>query len=204
MNHLTFHTHKLNREDREELAPHKGHAVLLTGLSGSGKSSLASELEYRLHHSYGIRTFILDGDNLRLGVNRDLNFSLKNISENNRRVAEIASLFINTGVVVIIAVVTPFKSDRKTIRKICGKDDFSLVYVKCSLDVCRQRDTKGLYKKREAGEINNLIGIDIDYEIPENPDFVFDTCGNQQFETMLKLEERLLQRIGYRFNHSSL
>ncbi len=142
--------------------------VLFTGLSGSGKSTIANALEMKLQ-SLGIHTFILDGDNMRSGINKDLSFSPEDRSENIRRIGEIGKLFVDAGVVVLAAFVAPYEKDRNHIRNIVGVDTFVEVFVNTSLEICEKRDVKGLYKKARKGEIMNMTGISAPYEAPSSP-----------------------------------
>ena len=162
------------RPDRERLNGHPGRVVWLTGLSGSGKSTLASALEARLHHM-GRRTYILDGDNVRLGLNKDLGFTEADRVENIRRVAEVARLMLDAGLIVITAFISPFARERAMARELIGAADFLEVYVSTSLEVCEHRDVKGLYRKARAGLLPNLSGLGSPYEVPEQPDVTIDT-----------------------------
>ncbi len=148
--------------------------VWFTGLSGSGKSTLAKELEKELLN-LGLRTYILDGDNVRKGINNDLSFTARDRSENIRRIAEIAALFLDAGVVVIVACISPYKKDRDVAKSIIGENNFIEVHVNAPLEVCELRDVKGLYKKARKGEIKNFTGITAPYEIPTCPSIEINT-----------------------------
>lgn len=173
---IWWHNSTITRKDRERLNGHKGVTIWLTGLSGSGKSTIAQKLEERLFEM-GVHTFILDGDNIRFGLNKDLGFSRKDRDENIRRIGEVAKLFTNAGIINIIAFISPYISDRERAREIQPKGDFIEVYVKCPLYICETRDPKGLYKKARAGEIKNFTGINDPYEEPINPELVIDTAN---------------------------
>ncbi|MDZ7614681.1 MAG: adenylyl-sulfate kinase [Flavobacteriaceae bacterium] len=166
---IISHKYQIAQADRNKVNKHNSFLIWFTGLSGSGKSTIANALEYKLHHE-GIKTYVLDGDNIRLGINKDLSFSAEDRTENIRRIAEIAKLFIEAGVVVIGAFVSPYKKDRKSIEYIVGNNNFVEVFVNTSLEACEQRDVKGLYKKARRGEITDFTGINAPYEAPENPD----------------------------------
>ncbi len=148
--------------------------IWLTGLSGSGKSTIANELELALH-KLGIKSYVLDGDNIRTGLNKDLGFSDADRKENMRRIAEVAKLFSDSETVTIAAFISPFRQERAEARDIIGSENFVEVYVDASLEVCEQRDVKGLYKKARAGEIPNFTGIDSPYEAPDNPDIILES-----------------------------
>ncbi len=163
----------LTDAERAELTGHRGLVIWMTGLSGSGKTTIAQEAERRLL-ARGVHAYILDGDKLRRGLTRDLGFSAEDRKENMRRVAETANLFRDAGTVVITTLIAPFAEARAAAREICGKD-FMEVYVKADVEACAQRDPKGLYKKALAGEIPNFTGISSPYEAPENPELVLDT-----------------------------
>jgi adenylylsulfate kinase len=158
----------INRQDREEMNKHRSFLIWFTGLSGSGKSTIANLLERRLHE-LNIHTYSLDGDNLRRGLNKNLTFSKEDRNENLRRTAEVAGLFIDAGVVVIAAFISPYIKMREEIKEIVGADNYIEVYVNTSLEVCEERDVKGLYKKARAGEIKNFTGISSPFEAPVNP-----------------------------------
>jgi len=167
------HKYKICVNQRQKLNNHNSFLIFFTGLSGSGKSTIANALEERLHKEK-IRTYVLDGDNVRRGINKNLGFSPEDRSENNRRIGEISKLFIDAGVVVLAAFVAPYKKDREFIRNTVGAKNFVEVFVNTSLDVCESRDVKGLYKKARAGEIKNMTGISAPYEKPENSHIEID------------------------------
>jgi adenylylsulfate kinase len=175
-----WHEPSVSRKDREEMNGHRSAIVWFTGLSGSGKSTVAHALEDKLHKN-GIRTFVLDGDNVRRGLCKDLGFSDKDRIENIRRVGEVSLLMMETGVIVLTAFISPFVIDRQIVRKLAGKGEFIEVYCNASLDTCELRDVKGLYKKARAGEISDFTGISSEYERPNNPEILLDTA-NQTIE----------------------
>lgn len=170
---IHWHHGAINRNDREGLNRHKGVTIWLTGLSGSGKSTIAGALEERLFEM-GCKTIILDGDNIRFGLNKDLGFSREDRDENIRRIGEVAKLFTSAGVINITAFISPYISDRARARDL-QPDDFIEVYVKCPIHLCEERDPKGLYKKARAGELRGFTGVDDPYEEPENAELVIDT-----------------------------
>lgn len=173
-NHVVWHNVYVKREDRNRLNNHKSGLIWFTGLSASGKSTIAHTVEERLFES-GVRTYVLDGDNVRHGINRNLGFSREDRKENLRRIAEVAKLFVDAGILVLAAFISPYKEDREYIRKSFEGDNFLEIYVKCSVEECEQRDPKGQYKKARAGIIKNYTGISSPYEEPENPDLILDT-----------------------------
>ena len=166
----------VDRAAREKLAVHKGRVVWLTGLSGAGKSTIANATESLLHHQ-GYRTYILDGDNIRLGLSKDLGFSDADRIENIRRIAEVAKLMMDAGIVVITAFISPFRAERDMARSLIGSDDFMEVFVDTPLDVAESRDPKGLYQKARRGALPNFTGIDSDYEAPTAPDLTLDAAS---------------------------
>ena len=170
---IKWHESTINRQNLESLRGHKGMVLWFTGLSGSGKSTLANALNEALH-SKKVSTYLLDGDNIRHGLCRDLGFSDKDREENIRRIGEVANLFMNAGIVTITAFVSPFRSDREKVRKIIGKD-FVEIFCAANIDICETRDTKGLYKKARLGEIKDFTGISSPYEIPNDPEIIVET-----------------------------
>lgn len=183
----------LNREDKEKLLKQKAVAIWLTGLSGSGKSTIAKGVEHKLFEN-GIITKLLDGDNLRTGLNGNLGFSEEDRAENIRRVAEVAKLFVNTGIVTLCSFVSPTYKIREKAAEIIG-EDFLEVYVKASFETCAERDVKGLYKKALAGEIKNFTGLDAPFEEPEKPFLTIDTNMKDVEESIESLYESIIKRI---------
>jgi adenylyl-sulfate kinase len=165
---------KITREIREQRNRHKGAILWLTGLSGAGKSTVATELERELF-AMGLHTYILDGDNIRHGLSANLGFSPEDRTENIRRVAEVARLLMDAGVMVITAFISPYRDDRRLARSLVNEGEFVEVYVNAPLEVCEQRDPKGLYKKARAGEIANFTGVSAPYEPPDRPELVVHT-----------------------------
>jgi len=165
---LTKHSFTVSRKKREQICGHKGKVLWFTGLSGSGKSTLANALDEKLN-SNNYNTYILDGDNVRMGLNKDLGFSPEDRKENIRRISEVAKLFADSGKVVMTAFISPYNDDRDEARKLIG-DDFIEIFVNTSIDECIKRDPKGLYKKAINGEIKGFTGIDAPYEEPQNPE----------------------------------
>ncbi|MDU6411725.1 MAG: adenylyl-sulfate kinase [Yersiniaceae bacterium] len=165
---IVWHPHAVTRADREALHRHQGTVLWFTGLSGSGKSTVAGALEQALH-AHGVSTYLLDGDNVRHGLCRDLGFSDDDRRENIRRVGEVAKLMVDAGLVVLTAFISPHRAERQMVRELLG-DRFIEVFVDTPLALCEARDPKGLYKKARAGELKNFTGIDSVYEAPEAPD----------------------------------
>jgi bifunctional enzyme CysN/CysC len=168
------HAFSVGRPDREKLNGHVGKVIWFTGLSGSGKSTLADALEAKLH-SMGYHTYILDGDNVRHGLSQDLGFSDSDRRENIRRIAEVAKLMLDAGVVVMTAFISPFREERQLAKTLIGVDNFIEVYVSTPIEVCEQRDPKGIYKKARSGMIKNMTGIDSPYEAPNDPAVTLNT-----------------------------
>jgi adenylylsulfate kinase len=191
------HNAAVTRPRRETLNGHKSVNLWFTGLSGSGKSTLAHAVEERLHLQ-GKRTYVFDGDNVRHGLCGDLGFSLDERRENLRRIAEMTNLFLDAGVIALTAFISPMAADRARIREIIGHDDFIEVYCNCSLEICEQRDVKGLYKKARAGLIKNYTGISSPYEPPVNPDLDLDT-GSESLKNCVSSVIALLQDRGIIF-----
>ena len=178
-------------------ALHMGHKPLLvwfTGLSGSGKSTLANAVEQKLYAA-GIKTYTLDGDNVRHGLNKDLGFGPEARTENIRRIAEVANLMLDAGLVVLSAFVSPYLKDRQAIKEVVGNEGFMEVFVDTPLEVCEQRDVKGLYAKARAGQISEFTGISAPYEAPERPDFRVDTSVTGLDDCASILTELILKRI---------
>lgn len=174
MNNIFKQNYQTKRIDRNRLNNHNSFLIWFTGLSGSGKSTIANALEQKLF-SNGINTYTLDGDNIRKGINSDLSFSKEDRTENIRRISEISKLFIDAGLVVLSAFVSPYRKDRKDIKNIVESSNFVEIYINTSLEECESRDVKGLYKKARLGEIGNFTGISAPYEEPINPDIVINT-----------------------------
>lgn len=166
---LVWHMHNLTKEQRARSKGQRSCILWFTGLSGSGKSTLANGLESRLFEM-GCHTYLLDGDNIRHGLNSDLGFDDKSRVENIRRVGEVAKLFVDSGIIVLCAFISPFIQERKQVRSIVNEGEFIEIFVDAKLDICEKRDPKGLYKKARKGEIKNFTGIDSLYEIPINPE----------------------------------
>lgn len=173
-NHVVWDDRFVKRSERNRLNNHKSGLVWLTGLSASGKSTIAHLVERELF-SKGVRTYVLDGDNVRHGINSNLGFGREDRKENLRRIAELSKLLIDAGMVVLAAFISPYHEDRSYIRKKLEGDNFIEVYVKCPVEECEQRDPKGQYRKARAGIIKEYTGISSPYEEPENPDLVLDT-----------------------------
>ncbi len=173
-NNVIWHNGHVSREDRNRLNEHKSGLVWFTGLSASGKSTIAHLVEKKLF-KHGIRAYVLDGDNIRHGLNSNLGFSDEDRSENLRRIVEVARLMVDAGLLVLAAFISPLRKDRDYIRSKFKDDNFFEIYVKCSIEECERRDPKGQYKRARAGIIKNYTGVSAPYEEPENPDLVIDT-----------------------------
>ena len=192
---LTWHEGQVSRSERESLLGQRGATIWLTGLSGSGKSTLAVAAEKKLHDQ-GRITYILDGDNIRQGLNKNLGFSPEDRTENIRRIGEVAKLFTDAGVLVFTSFISPYRADRDQVRAIMAKGDFVEVYVAASLEVCEGRDVKGLYKKARAGQIPEFTGISAPYEEPADPELVIDT-GAQTLDQSVDTLIEYLAKQGY-------
>jgi adenylylsulfate kinase len=177
---IIYHQASVTRQRRNKLNNHRSIVLWFTGLSGSGKSTLAHALEEKLFQK-GCRTFVLDGDNVRHGLNSNLDFSEAGRTENIRRISEVSKLMLESGLIVMTAFISPINKDRSDARQLISSDDFIEIYCKASLETCETRDVKGLYKRARAGEIKNYTGIDSPYEVPENPELTIDT-DNQSLE----------------------
>ncbi|MBU9713316.1 adenylyl-sulfate kinase [Evansella tamaricis] len=191
---IFWHQVDLQMEDYKKLKGHTSLVVWLTGLSGSGKSTIANHLE-RLLYSKKIHTFLLDGDNLRHGINKNLDFNPRDRKENIRRIAEVSRLFVDAGIVTIVAAISPFQSDRDMARRVFRTGDFIEVFVDCSLDECENRDPKGLYKKARSGEIEEFTGISQPYEKPKKPEITVNTEKNSINKSVDQLMDYLIPRI---------
>lgn len=186
---IVIHDYEISRSKRNTVNGHESFVLWFTGLSGSGKSTIANKVEEELFYK-GISTYSLDGDNIRSGINKGLGFTKEDRLENLRRIAEVAKLFVDAGIATIAAFVSPLISDREHVRQIVGKSDLIEIFVDTSLEECERRDVKGLYKKARAGEIKNFTGIDAPYEAPENPEIHIQTENT-------KVEEAVQQIITY-------
>lgn len=191
---VVWHNATVTRERREHQNGHRGVILWFTGLSGAGKSTLAHAVEERLHQM-GCRTFVFDGDNVRHGLCSDLGFSVEDRVENIRRIGEMAKLFLEAGVISLTAFISPFRSDRERVRSLVPHGDFLEIYCRCSLDVCEERDVKGLYKRARKGEIKDFTGISSPYEEPEDPELAVDT-GARSLEESVDMVIGLLQERG--------
>jgi len=190
-----WHNATVTRERRESLAEHSGLLLWFTGLSGSGKSTLAHTVEERLHNM-GCRTYVFDGDNVRHGLCSDLGFSEDDRKENIRRISEMCNLFLDAGVIALTAFISPSEEDRSKVKQLTG-DDYFEIYCDCPIEVCEQRDVKGLYKRARAGEIKDFTGISAPYDVPKQPDLVVDTSGERPLEECVdQVIQTLVERIG--------
>jgi adenylylsulfate kinase len=192
---ITWHEGQVARTDREASLNQKGCTIWLTGLSGSGKSTVAVAAEKALHDR-GRLTYILDGDNVRQGLNNNLGFSPEDRTENIRRIGEVAKLFTDAGLIVFSSFISPYREDRDQVRKIMGEGDFIEVWVNADLETCETRDTKGLYKKARAGEIPEFTGISAPYEEPLKPELLLET-GTQTLEESVETLVKHLESAGY-------
>lgn len=170
---ITWHDHKVTKAERSKLNGHKGAVLWFTGLSACGKSTVANTVDHLLY-SRGKHTFVLDGDNIRHGLNKNLGFSAADRAENIRRIGEVAKLFCEAGTIALTAFISPYRADRDAVRALLAPGEFVEIYVKASIETCEKRDPKGLYKKARAGELKNFTGIDDPYEAPEKPEITLD------------------------------
>ena len=194
MSNIIPHDYKISKKNRNDLNNHRSFLIWFTGLSGSGKSTIANALETWFFEN-NIRTYTLDGDNIREGINKDLTFSPEDRTENIRRIAEVAHLFVDAGVVVLGAFVSPYRKDRENIKKIVGDTNFIEVYVNTSIEKCEERDVKGLYKKARKGEIKNFTGINAPYEAPDSPDIEIKTEQLTIEESVNKIVESITKKL---------
>ncbi|MCU7555160.1 adenylyl-sulfate kinase [Alteromonas sp. ASW11-19] len=190
---IVWHKHEVNKQTRAESLGQTPRVVWLTGLSGSGKSTLANLLEKKLHDE-GKHTYLLDGDNIRHGLCGDLGFSDTDRVENIRRISEVAKLFVDSGVIVLTAFISPFKADRSFCRNLLGENEFVEVFVDTPLEVCEQRDPKGLYKKARNGDIKDFTGIDSAYEAPVNPEIHLEYRDESAEDTAERLYHLLAEK----------
>ncbi len=189
---IVWHQASVNRESLEQMRNHKSAILWFTGLSGSGKSTLANAVNAALFKK-GLSTYVLDGDNIRHGLCKDLGFSDSDREENIRRIGEVSKLFLDAGIIVLTAFVSPFSSDREKARCLVKKNDFLEIYCAANLDVCEKRDIKGLYAKARAGEIKDFTGISSPYEEPENPDLKVDTGSKDLDECVEDVINKLIE-----------
>ncbi|WP_306372863.1 adenylyl-sulfate kinase [Bacillus subtilis] len=171
---IIWHPAAISKSDRQSLNGHKSCVLWFTGLSGSGKSVLANAVDEKLYRK-GIQSYVLDGDSIRHGLNKDLGFQTGDRIENIRRIGEVAKLFVDSGQMILTAFISPFREDRDMVRALFPKGEFFEIYVKCPLHVCEQRDPKELYKKARNGKIKHFTGIDSPYEAPLSPDFIIES-----------------------------
>jgi len=190
---ITWHQADITREDRERQNGHRAVTLWFTGLSGSGKSTLAHAVENALFER-GCRTYVLDGDNIRHGLNKNLGFSPEDREENIRRIGEVANLFNDAGVIALTAFISPYRADRDKARAIAAEGSFMEIYVACDLSVCEERDPKGLYKKARAGEIKEFTGISAPYEEPTAAELIVDTGKETLEESTAKVLAMLQER----------
>lgn len=192
---IVWHKQTLSKEERSTLKQQRSAILWFTGFSGSGKSTVANALEQALFQR-GYHTYLLDGDNVRHGLNKNLGFSAEDREENIRRIGEVAKLFVDSGVIVLTAFISPYRHDRRLVRDLVGEGEFIEVFVDTPLEVCESRDPKGLYKKARAGEIKHFTGIDDPYEIPEHPEITLHTDKQSVEESVVQILEELKAR-GY-------
>jgi adenylylsulfate kinase len=192
---IVWHAGNVNRADREKINGHKGFTVWFTGLSGSGKSTVAVAVEKALWDR-GVRTYILDGDNVRHGLNSNLGFSPEDRTENIRRIGEVAKLFNDAGLVALTAFISPYRADRDKVRALMTEGDFLEVLVDCPVEECEKRDVKGLYAKARAGQIKEFTGISAPYEAPEKPELVLPTHQLSEQQSVDKVIS-FLEEKGY-------
>jgi adenylylsulfate kinase len=191
-----WHDGVISKEDRERLHKHKGICLWYTGLSGSGKSTIARKVEEKLFE-HGISTYVLDGDNVRHGLNKNLGFSPEDRAENIRRIGEVAKLFADAGILVMTAFISPYKSDRELVRKSFPEGDFVEVYIDATIETCEERDVKGLYKKARAGEIKEFTGISAPYESPDKPELIINTTDDDDIDRNADLVLKYLFENSY-------
>ncbi len=192
---VTWHDHTVTKEERARLNGHKGAVLWFTGLSACGKSTVANTVDHMLH-AQGKHSYVLDGDNIRMGLNKNLKFSAEDRAENIRRIGEVAKLFAGAGNFTLTAFISPYKADRDKVRALLAPGEFIEIYVNASLETCEKRDPKGLYKKARAGELKGFTGIDDPYEAPEKPELVLD-ANNKSIDDLAKEVMAYLEKGGY-------
>ena len=190
---IVRHQASVTRARRERLNGHRGVLLWTTGLSGAGKSTISHEVEERLHQ-WGYRTFVLDGDNVRHGLCGDLGFSVEDRTENIRRIGEICKLFIQSGIIILAAFISPFESDRQRVRDLVGDEDFLEIYCRCTIEVCERRDVKGHYRRARRGEIPEFTGLTSPYQEPRTPDLILDTGKLSLDESVREVLSLLMKR----------
>ena len=191
-----WHQGKISKEDRQRANGHKSACIWYTGLSGSGKSTIAVRVEELLFEK-GIKTYILDGDNIRHGLNKNLGFSPEDRTENIRRIGEVSKLFVDAGIIVMTAFISPYREDRNKVRELLNEGEFIEVFVDATIETCEERDPKGLYKKARAGEIKEFTGISAPYEAPENPEIVVNTTEEKDVDKNAMIVVNYLEKNGY-------
>lgn len=192
---VTWHDHRVSSEDRRASKNQKPAVLWFTGLSACGKSTIANTVDHMLHEK-GFHTYLLDGDNVRMGLNKNLGFSAEDREENIRRIGEVAKLFVDAGVITLTAFISPYRKDRDNCRALLEDGEFIEILVDASLETCEARDPKGLYKKARAGEIKGFTGIDDPYEAPETPELVLDS-DNKDVDTLAAEVVAYLESNGY-------
>ena len=192
--HIIPHNFHISMPDRRKANNHNSFLMWFTGLSGSGKSTISNLVEQELFNQ-GVKTYTLDGDNIRKGINSDLTFSPADRTENIRRIAEITKLMVDAGLVVLASFVSPYKADRESVKKIVNNENFIEIYINTSVEECERRDVKGLYEKARKGEIKNMTGISAPYEAPENPDIEIKTEENTIEESVKKIVEFIKPKL---------
>lgn len=192
-NHIIWHHATVTKKDRQLLYGHKSCVLWFTGLSGSGKSTLANAVDYELFKQ-GVRSYVLDGDNIRHGLNKDLHFGKNDRKENIRRIGEIAKLFVDSGLIVSSAFISPFQEDRAIVRSMFENQEFIEIFLNCPIQVCEDRDPKGLYKKARQGEIPDFTGITSPYEAPVLPEIIIETNKSTIEQSILQIFDYLRKK----------
>ena len=192
---VTWHQHKVSKDERCKAKGHKGAVLWFTGLSACGKSTIANAVDYKLHLA-GKHSFVLDGDNIRTGLNKNLGFSAEDRAENIRRIGEVSKLFVDAANFALTAFISPYRADRDSVREILAPGEFIEIYVDASIETCEKRDPKGLYKKARVGEITNFTGISDPYEAPLKPELVLDS-NNKGVEELANEVIAYLEKNGY-------